>query len=55
MRVHPNSSASHRPPVTQSNDEVKWSASRSRSCSGESNFSLANAKIVFFCVSVATT
>ena len=47
--------AAQRPPVTQSNSPVKWSASRSRNSSGEGTPSLANAKIVFFWVSVATT
>ena len=48
-------SAAHRPPVTQSKSPVKWSASRSKKASGEATPSLANAKIVFFWVSVGTT
>src|SRR5215207_7138026 len=55
MRDQPNSSAAQRPPLTQSNSPVKWSASRSRNASGEAMPSRANAKIVFFWVSVATT
>src|SRR5215203_2934175 len=55
MRDQPNSSAAQRPPLTQSNSPVKWSASRSRNASGEAIPSRANAKIVFFWVSVATT
>jgi hypothetical protein len=48
-------SAVQRPPVTHSNELVKWSASRSRNASGEPMPSRANAKMVFFWVSVGTT
>jgi hypothetical protein len=48
IRDQPYCSAAQRPPVTQSNSEVKWSASRIRKVSGEVMPSLANAKIVFF-------
>ena len=37
MRCHANRSASHRPPETQSNELVKWSASRSRNSSGDAD------------------